>query len=211
MRINVAGEMADIAAQHGADPDDADMFLGDEIASRYDSLWKELTTSLVVSAGDHYRIRQRIDRLHGLGVAVEEIGLITVDNGTNVKIRVKVGGRQYHSEQLREMIGVDVSDNQARIILSDHAYHEAKLGGSSATGKSLAAMKWHASVCEPLIVQISELHPGLDPYQGYCDFLSFRLSLAVERDKDVPNSETFTAWSSVGFPGFKDFAEPAFS
>ncbi len=211
MRISVAGEMADIAAQHGADPDDADMFLGDEIASRYDSLWKELTTSLVVSAGDHYRIRQRIDRLHGLGVAVEEIGLIPVDNGTSVKIRVKVRGRQYHSEQLREMIGVDVSENQARIILSDLAYHEARLGGSSATGKNVAAMKSRASAFEPLIVQISELHPGLDPCQGYCDFLSFRLSLVLERDKDVPNSEAFTAWSSVGFPGFKDFAEPAFS
>jgi hypothetical protein len=72
-------------------------------------------------------------------------------------------------------------------------------------------MKSRASAFEPLIVQISELHPGLDPCQGYCDFLSFRLSLAAERDKDDPNSETFTAWSSVGFPGFKDFAEPAFS
>ena len=207
MKINVAGEMADIAAQHGAGLDDADMLLGDEIASRYDSLWKELTTSLVVSAGDHYRIRQRIDRLHGLGFAVEEIDLIPVDNGTNVKIRVKVGGRQYHSEQLREIIGVDVSENQARIILSDLAYHEAKFGGSSATGKNVAAMKWRASVFEPLIVQISELLPGLDPYQAYCDFLSFRLSLAMDRDEDVPNSEAFTAWSAVDFPGFKDSEE----
>ncbi|RLE12806.1 MAG: DUF4032 domain-containing protein [Actinobacteria bacterium] len=207
MRINVAGEMADIAAQHGASLDDADMLLGDEIASRYHSLWKELTTSLVVSAGDHYRIRQRIDRLHGLGFAVEEIDLIPVDNGMNVKIRVRVGGRQYHSEQLREMIGVDVSENQARIILSDLAYHEAKFGGTSATGKNVAAMKWRASVFEPLIVQISEVLPGFDPYQAYCDFLSFRLGLATERDEDVPNSEAFTAWSNAGFPGFKDSEE----
>lgn len=207
MRINVAGEMADIAAQHGASLDDADMLLGDEIASRYHSLWKELTTSLVVTAGDHYRIRQRIDRLHGLGFAVEEIDLIPVDNGMNVKIRVRVGGRQYHSEQLREMIGVDVSENQARIILSDLAYHEAKFGGTSATGKNVAAMKWRASVFEPLIVQISELLPEFDPYQAYCDFLSFRLGLAMERDEDVPNSEAFTAWSNAGFPGFKDSEE----
>jgi hypothetical protein len=208
MKINVAGEMGDIAAQHGASLDDADMALGDEIASRYHSLWKELTTSLVVSAGDHYRIRQRIDRLHGLGFAVDEIDLIPVDDGTNVKIRVKVGGRQYHSERLREIIGIDISENQARVILSDLAYHEAKFGGVSATGKDVAAMKWRASVFEPLIVQIAELLPGRDPYQAYCDYLTFRLSLATERDMDVPNSEAFAAWTAKGFPGLKDPTAP---
>ncbi len=204
MKINVAGEMADIAAQQGAGLDDADMLLGDEIASRYRSLWRELTTSLVVSAGDNYRIRQRIHRLHGLGFAVEEIDLIPVDDGTNVKIRVRVGGRQYHSEQLREIIGIDVSENQARVILSDLAYHGAKFGGSTATGKDVAAMKWRASVFEPLILQIAESLPGRDPYQAYCDYLSFRLSLAMKRDEDVPNAEAFTAWSIEGFPGLKD-------
>lgn len=208
MRINVAGEMADIAAWHGASLDDADILLGDEIASRYDSLWEELTTSLVVTAGDHYRIRQRIDRLHGLGFAVDEIDLIPVDDGTNVKISVKVGGRQYHSEKLRELTGVDISENQARVILSDLAYHDAKFGGTSPTGKNVAAMKWRASVFDPLIVQIAELLPCRDPYQAYCDFLSFRLGLATERDKDVPNSEAFAAWSNENFPGFQDSETP---
>ncbi len=62
MTINVAGEMADIAAQQGAGLDDADMALGDEIAARYHALWKELTTSLVVTAGDHHRRRLRAGR-----------------------------------------------------------------------------------------------------------------------------------------------------
>lgn len=209
MELNVAGEMADIAAERGADLDDADLFLGEEISQRYHSLWHELTTSLIVTAGDHFRIRQRIDRLHGLGFAVEDIDLIPVDNGTNVKIRVKVGGRQYHSERLRQMTGIDISENQARVILTDLAYHEAKFGRSSATGKAVAAMQWRASVFEPLILRISELLPGRDPYQAYCDYLAFRLDMATERERDVSNDEAFAKWEKEGFPNLKSVVDEA--
>ncbi len=209
MELNVAGEMADIAAERGADLDDADLFLGEEISQRYHSLWHELTTSLIVTAGDHFRIRQRIERLHGLGFAVEDIDLIPVDNGSNVKIRVKVGGRQYHSERLRQMTGIDISENQARVILTDLAYHEAKFGRSSATGKAVAAMQWRASVFEPLILRITDLLPGRDPYQAYCDYLAFRLEMATERDRDVTNDEAFARWEKEGFPNLKSVVDDA--
>jgi hypothetical protein len=208
MIVNVAGEMADIAAMKGAGLDDADMLLGEEIAARYLSLWKELTTSLVVTAGDHYRIRQRINRLQELGFAVEDIELIPVDDGTNVKIRVRVGGRQFHSERLREIIGIDISDNQARIILSDLAYHEAKFGVVSSTGKDVAAMRWRANVFEPLIIELAEQLPNDDPHQAYCDYLGFRLSLAMERSEDVPNAEAFSMWKDLGFPGLRATPDP---
>lgn len=200
METNVAGEMADIAAAGGADIEDADLFLGEDISKRYHSLWKELTTSLIVTAGDHYRIRQRIHRLNDLGFAVNDIDLIPVDNGINVKIRVKVGGRQFHSEQLRQITGIDVSENQARSILSDLTYHEAKFGLTTDTRKAVGAIKWRSSVFEPLIIQITDLLPDTNPYQAYCDYLSFRLTLATARDRDVPNDEAFTEWTNQGFP-----------
>jgi hypothetical protein len=208
MIVNLAGEMADIAAEHGVSLDDADMDLGDDIAARYRRLWKELTTSLVVTAGDHYRIRQRINRLHELGFAVEDIDLIPIDDGMNVKIRVKVGGRQYHSERLREIGGIDISENQARVILSDLAYHESKFGGTSATGKNIAAMKWRSAVFEPLILEIADLLPETDPYQAYCDYLGFRLAVATERSEDIPNAEAFAAWIELGFPGLMESPVP---
>ncbi len=200
MELNVAGEMADIAVEHGGSLDDADLGLGTDIAERYVALWKELTTSLVVSAGDHFKIRSRIDRLNNLGFAVDDIDLIPVDGGVNVKIRVKVGGRQYHSEQLRQFTGIDVSENQARSILSDLAYHEAKFGGTSSTRKSVAAMRWRSSVFDPLILAISRDLPEADVFQGYTDFLAFRLAMATERDMDVPNDLAYDEWTAAGFP-----------
>lgn len=203
MELNVAGEMGDIAAERGVDIEEADLFLGEDISARYHSLWKELNTSLVVTPGDHYRIRQRIERLNSLGFAVEDIDLIPVDDGTNVKMRVKVGGRQYHSERLRQITGIDISENQARVILSDLTYHEAKFGRASLTGKAVAAMQWRASVFEPLLVEISELLPSHDPYQTYCDYLAFRLEMATDLDQDVSNEVAFAAWRERGFPHLK--------
>ena len=208
MEINVAGEMADIAAEHGVSIDDADLSLGFDISARYAALWDELTTSLVVTAGDHYRIRHRIDRLNTLGFAVESIDLIPVDDGVNVKMRVKVGGRQYHSERLRQIAGIDTSENQARSILSDLSYHEAKLGLTSATRKSVGAMKWRSLVLEPMIHQITIDLPDQPVYQAYCDFLAYRLRIATERRRNVDNAEAYEAWKDAGFPGFKGSDDP---
>jgi hypothetical protein len=208
MELNVAGEMADIAAEHSVDIDYADLTLGYDISARYAALWVELTTSLVVTAGDHYRIRHRIQRLNALGFAVEFIDLIPVDDGVNVKMRVKVGGRQYHSERLRQIAGIDTSENQARSILSDLSYHESKLGLTSETRKSVGAMKWRSQAFEPVINQITVDLPDHPVYQAYCDFLAYRLKVATERDRDVDNNEAYEAWQNAGFPGFKGSDDP---
>lgn len=211
MEMNVAGEMADIAAEHGMSIDDADLSLGYDITARYMALWDELTTSLVVTAGDHYRIRHRIERLNDLGFAVDSIDLIPVDDGVNVKMRVKVGGRQYHSERLRQIVGIDTSDNQARSILSDLAYHEAKLGGTSQTRKSVGAMRWRSLVFEPMIQQLVLDVPDRPVYQAYCDFLAYRLKVATERNRDIDNDEAYDAWGAADFPGFKGTDDPVTS
>ncbi|MCL1588017.1 MAG: DUF4032 domain-containing protein [Actinomycetia bacterium] len=209
MELNVAGEMADIAAEHGVSIDDADLALGSDITARYVTLWDELTTSLIVTAGDHYRIRHRIERLNTLGFAVDSIDLIPVDDGVNVKMRVRVGGRQYHSERLRQMVGIDTSENQARSILSDIAYHEAKVGSTSATRRSVGTMNWRSQVLEPLIDEISVDLPDQPVYQAYCDFLAYRLRVATERSRDVDNNEAYEAWKAAGFPRFKGSDHPS--
>lgn len=200
MEMNLAGEMADIAAEHGATLDDADLHIGADISAKYSALWQELTTSLIVTAGDHFRIRSRIDRLNELGFAADDIDLVPVDGGMNVKIRVKVGGRQYHSDQLRRIAGIDASENQARSILSDLAYHEARSGGTSPTRKAVGVIRWRSTVFEPLILDIVEDLPDADPYQAYCDFLAHRLMLATGFDHNVENADAYKDWSEAGFP-----------
>ncbi len=100
MRENLAGEMADIAAEHGIDMDDADLSLGDDVERRYVGLWAELNEDLIVSANERYQIRERIARLNELGFSVDDVDLSPIGSGDLVRMRARVGGRTFHSQRL---------------------------------------------------------------------------------------------------------------
>lgn len=202
MEVNVAGEMADVAASQGYDLDQADLALGEDIISRYWALWNELTTELIIGREEGFKIRERIGRLNDLGFCVDEVDLQPDQGGDRARIKVAVGGRTYHTERLRHEIGMEASENQARQILTDLAYHEHKFGGNSPTEKAVAAMKWRATVFEPTLRSIMELLPGDDPLQRYTDFLNHRYLLATAAGRDVDNAEAFQSWIDEDFPGY---------
>lgn len=206
MQVNLAGDMADIAASQGYDLDEADLELGFDITDRYRLLWKELTADLVIRADERYRIRERIRRLNDLGFAVDDVDMTPEGSSQRVRISVRVGGRTFHSQRLREIAGIDASENQARQILSDVAYHEAKYGergeDRSPTGKAVATMRWRMTQFEPFTNRIAHLRPDIDPIQGYCDYLNFRYNLATERQQDVDSDQAFEEWIDAGMPGF---------
>jgi len=207
MRINVAGEMADIAASDGLDLDHADIDLGADIATRYIALWNELDEELIIGPDERYRIRHRIGRLNDLGFAVDDVDLEPVGENSLVRMRVSVGGRTHNSQRLRALTGIDATENQARQIMSDLRYFEAKRTGTSPTGKEVATMQWRATVFEPLYHRITEFWSG-DPLQGYCDFLHHRYLLAVEQQRDVDNDEALESWAAAGYPGYPPEVTP---
>lgn len=207
MKENVAGEMADIAAQTGEDISVADLELGQDIERRYDALWEELTEELIITRDDAYRIRERIARINELGYAVDEVDLEPVAEGSLVRMITHVGGRTYNSDALRQKTGVEASEHQARLILGDLNYFLAKHGEVTATGKSVGTFRWLTGCWEPIITRISETWPGEDPVQGYCDYLNHRYVLASEQGSDVDPFEALESWVETGFPGFTPPAE----
>lgn len=198
---NVAGEMADIAAENKGDIDAADLGLGQDIAKRYEALWAELTEQLVIGRNETYRIRQRIERLQSLGFAVDDFVLEPAEEGRLVRMKVSVGGRTFHADRLSQLTGVEASENQARVILGDLSYFQARAGVSTETERVLANMKWLSQSFEPLIQRIAEEWPDSDPVQRYCDFLHNRLLMAQEQGSDVDNQDAFDRWMKEGGPG----------
>ena len=203
MKLNLAGEMGDIAAETGEDIEAADIALGSDIESRYEGLWNELNEELIITRDDHYRIRQRIGRVNQLGFAVDDIEMTPVDGGNRVRLITHVGGRTYNSDQLRQRTGIEASENQAELILSDLNYFLSKHGDVTATGKSVGTYKWLSGQFESMIARIVDDWPGEDPVQGYCDYLNFRMAMATESQADVDSWQAFEAWIDRGFPGFE--------
>ena len=198
---NLAGEMADIAAMNGVALDRADLNLGQDIESKYHQLWDELNRELVIGRDDSYLIRERIARLNDLGFSVEEIELKPTAAGNVVEMRVHVGGRTYHSFKLRELTGIEASENQARILLSDLEYYLSKSRSTTPTQRTVGTMEWLAKSFEPITAKIAELRGG-NPLQGYCDFLNHRMVLATAAGADVNNQTAFDDWVEAGYPGF---------
>ena len=205
MRLNVAGGMADVAAAAGRTLDDADLTLGDDIVARYEGLWSELTRTETIGEDERFRIDERIARINELGFHVEEIDLVAAEGAeSRLAIKVKVGGRSFHSRRLKELTGLDTLENQARQILSDVYHHQAGSEETTTpTGKSLAAIRWRVAVFEPWLERLAALDGVVDAVQAYCDLLHHRFVMSQGIGHDVGTEAAFEDWVDRGRPGYR--------
>ena len=202
MIINVAGGMADIAAERGIALDDADLALGEDIAARYRGLWAELTDTPTIGSDERYLIAERVRRLNELGFDVQEIDLQPSEGGQRLQMKVRVGGRTYHRVKLKELTGVEALENQARQILDDLYYFQARTHRQESNLKALTAVQWRVGEFEPMLRRMKDLGPAIDPIQAYCDLLHLRYIKSVEAGQDIGTEAAFEAWMEAGRPGY---------
>jgi hypothetical protein len=196
---NVAGGMADIAASQHRDLEHADLALGEDIAERYQGLWREITHDEVIGPDERYRINERIARINELGFEVEDLQVSS--EGGQLKIGVTVGGRRHHLNRLRDLTGIEAEEQQARQILTDLARYRAF---RSDLPPDLAAVYWRAEAFEPILAAIRELprRNTPDPVQAYCDFLHHRFVISSLAGRDIDSQEALADWVASGQPGY---------
>jgi len=202
MEMNVAGGMADIAASHGLDLDHADLDLGADISERYRSLWDELGREWLIAPDQRFKIRERIERLNDLGFDVDEVDLMPVEDGNKLSLKVRIGDRSFHRTRLRDLTGIEALENQAQVILGDLHYFQALNPETSATMKSLSAIRWRVDALEPMLERLSKLPDVLDPLQAYCDVLHYRYVTSSEAGYDIGTEAAYEGWLGAGRPGF---------
>ncbi|MCA1736396.1 MAG: DUF4032 domain-containing protein [Actinobacteria bacterium] len=197
---NVAGGMADIAAEMGVDVDLADFALGFDIADRYHNLWSEIGRTVTINSEERYRITERVERINQLGFDVEEVDLLpSIDDTSEMLIKVRVGGRSFHSNRLKALTGIDALEFQARAILADIHYFG---GEGDATAKATNAIRWRVNHFEPMIARLKALADLADPIQAYCDILNHRYQLAAAQKRDITTEEALEDWLATGRPGY---------
>lgn len=207
MIMNVAGGMADIAAAHDLSIDQADLMLGEDIAERYRNLWRELTGTLLIAPEEGFKITDKIQRLNELGFDVDEVDLIPADGGRRLRMKVKVGGRNFHSAKLHRLTGVEALERQARQVLSDLHYYQCLVGARTTTGKEVAAVQWRVGIFEPMLERLRAMADIQDPIQAYCAVLHHRYLKSCESGRDVGTETAFQDWLAVGRPDYARAAE----
>ncbi len=188
-RVNIAGELLDLAAGGRTDEELDPVEVSDGIVAAYRMLWKELTGSESFASSERWRISERVERLNQLGFDIEELAIKTDDTGTQVRIQPKVVDAGHHSRRLLRLTGLDAQENQARRLLND-------LDSYSAThprpelDEEMAAHEWLATVFEPVVRAIpKDLKGRLEPAEMFHQMLEHRWYISQNEKREVPLAE----------------------
>ena len=187
---NVFAELLDLQASESLSYEVEAHDIIESLEERYTALWAELTMEEEFSAGELWRIEQRIERLNDLGFDVDELDIVTDFDGDTVRIQPKVVEAGHHQRELQALTGLHVEDAQARRLLNDLASYTAHfdLGRED---RSLVANRWLDDIYEPVTAMVPpEARGKLEPAEMFHEVLQHRWYLAEQAGHDI---ETFVA------------------
>lgn len=193
-RVNIAGELMDLAAGGHVDDDVDPVGQSERIVAQYHMLWNELMGRESFSTSERWRINERVDRLNALGFDIEELSIRTDEAGSTVVIQPKVVDSGHHSRRLLRLTGLDAEENQARRLLNDLDSWSTTFGKKE-LGEEAAAHEWTASIFEPVIRSIPrELRGKLEPAEIFHQLLEHRWFMSQRESRDIPLAEAVTAY-----------------
>ncbi|WP_347348987.1 DUF4032 domain-containing protein [Nigerium sp.] len=187
--VNLFGEFSDLEAgrllDESLDPED----LVHQIETRYHALWHELTGPEEFSAGELYRIEDRVRRLNSLGFDVAELDINTAADGSTVQIQPKVVDAGHHSRRLMRLTGLDTEENQARRLLNDLDTFRARTNQQH-VDEAIVAHQWLTQVFEPVVTAVpADLTGKRDPAQIFHEVLDYRWYASQREQREVPLTE----------------------
>lgn len=193
-RINIAGELMDLAAGGHVDEELDPLVTSERIVSQYRVLWAELMGRQSFATAERWRINERVDRLNALGFDIDEMSIRTTEGGSEVVIQPKVVDAGHHTRRLLRLTGLDAEENQARRLLND-LDQWAHRSNRSGTDEEMAAHQWVTGVFEPVIRAIPrELRGKLEPAEVFHQVLEHRWFMSQRQSRDVPLAEALTSY-----------------
>jgi hypothetical protein len=185
----IFGELLDLQAGERLPADVDPLEIAEELRSRYESLWHELTREEILRPDEQrYRIAERLSRLNKLGFDADEIELIGTPEGNKLRLRTRVSESGHFARQLFLRTGIDAGENQARRLLNDiasfRAYLEQKEGRPFS--EVVAANRWLEEVYDPVIAAIpDDLRDRLPPAEIFHEVLEHRWYMSEAAGGDV--------------------------
>ena len=193
-RVNIAGELLDLAAGGRTDEALDPVEVSDGIVAAYRSLWTELTGSESFASSERWRISERVERLNNLGFDIEELAIKTDESGTQVRIQPKVVDAGHHSRRLLRLTGLDAQENQARRLLNDLDSYAAT-NEKQGLDEEMVAHEWLATVFEPVVRAIpKDLKGRLEPAEMFHQMLEHRWYRSQNESRDVPLAEAVSSY-----------------
>lgn len=201
----VGGELLDLEAggllPAGVDP----VRIAAQLPERYHALWDELTREELMRPDEQrYRVAERVERLNELGFDVDEIELVTTEEGTRLRVRTRVAEAGRHRHRLFVLTGLEVTENQARRLLNDVVSYRGHLEQKAgrAVPETVAAHRWRAEVYDRVMAMVpADLSDRLAPAEVFHEILEHRWFLSEAAGKDVGTTVAARSYVRRILPG----------
>lgn len=183
--FNVAAELEDLALSGVLYPGMDPVRASDAVIKRYRRLWAALRDPQSLDPTDRRAVERAMRQLHDLGFAVEEVSIAIDGDNKVLKFQPKLVAAGYHSNRLRELMGLDTEELQAKRILASFDRYRARLSESTLTLNEIV-FKWLGEVFNPIIDSVPEDLVGrVEPAQLFHEVLEHRWYLSEAAGHDV--------------------------
>jgi hypothetical protein len=183
--FNVAAELEDLALSGVLYPGMDPVRASDAVMKRYRRLWAALRDPQSLDPTDRRAVERAMRQLHDLGFAVEEVSIAIDGDNKVLKFQPKLVAAGYHTNRLRELMGLETEELQAKRILASFDRYRARESNLSANVNEVA-FKWLNEIFNPIVNSVPAEHLGrVEPAQLFHEVLEHRWYLSEAAGHDV--------------------------
>jgi Domain of unknown function (DUF4032)/Lipopolysaccharide kinase (Kdo/WaaP) family len=194
---NVAGGLLDLQAGGRLVASVDPWQVAESLESSYADLWAELTDIEEFTAGEFWRVDERLRRIHDLGFDIGEMEVHTDEGGQRLRLVPRVVESGYHQDRLFALTGLWAGENQARRLLDDIRGFAVELQARTGTvpSESIAAVRWLDQRFEPTVAAIPPaLLAKLEAAEIYHQLLEHRWYLSERDRREVSLEEALASY-----------------
>ena len=185
VHFNVAAELEDLALSGVLYPGMDPVRAAEAVIRRYRRLWAALKEPQLLDPKDRHAVESAMRQLHDLGFAVEEVS-VTIDGSTQMlSFQPKLVAAGYHTQRLRELMGLETEELQAKRLLASFDRYRARENAEGLSAQVMA-QRWLADVFEKVISRVPDHMRGrVERAQMFHEILENRWYLSEKAGHDV--------------------------
>ena len=185
VRFNVAAELEDLKLSGVLFPGMDPVRASESVIKRYRRIWSALSEPQLLPANDRHAVERAMRSLQDLGFAVEEVDLQVQGDAGTLKFTPKLVAPNYHSHRLKELMGLEVEELQAkRILASFDRFRSREIGKTP--DKQEAAQRWLNEVFFKVVNSVPDSMRGrIEDAQFFHEVLEHRWYLGEKMGHDV--------------------------
>jgi len=184
-RFNVAAELEDLKLAGVLFPAMDPIRASESVITRYRKIWKALSEPQVLPANDRHAVERAMRSLQDIGFAVEEVDLQLAGDKSTLTFIPKLVAPNYHSLRLKELMGLETEEFQAkRILASFDRFRSREI--SRTPDKHEAAQRWLHEVFNKVVGSVPpDLQGRVEDAQLFHEVLEHRWYLGEQAGSDV--------------------------